>query len=134
MAENFQCTIVTPEAAVLDQPVAYASIPAWDGLLGVMHRRAPLLVKLGYGPLRLEGSDGSERRYYVGGGFAQMNDNRLTILTEEAIPSEKVDRAEVEAALREAEAFVPQTPADRARRERDLTRARAKLATISRGS
>ncbi|HAI13510.1 MAG TPA: hypothetical protein DCM28_17515, partial [Phycisphaerales bacterium] len=51
MATSFQCTLVTPERQLVDQPVTYASIPAWDGLMGVEPQRAPLMIKLGAGAL-----------------------------------------------------------------------------------
>ena len=70
---------------MLDEPVVYASIPAWDGQIGVAPMRAPLLVKMDDGPLRLDGAGGKAQWFFVAGGFGQMNDNRLTLLTDEAI-------------------------------------------------
>ena len=51
---SFSCRIVTPSAAAFSGSVEYASIPAHDGQLGVADGRAPLLVKLGTGLLRLD--------------------------------------------------------------------------------
>lgn len=131
MAETFQCTVVTPEQQVFDEPVQYASLPGWDGQVGVMHNRAPLLVKLGEGPLRVDDATGHSRWFYVGGGFAQMKDNRLTLLTSRALPAAQISEAEARAALKEAEALVPTTDEGFARKERDLAKARAMLAAAS---
>ncbi len=128
MPTAFRFTFVTPSAQLLDEQVTYASIPAWDGLLGVEHRRAPLLVKLGYGTLTLTLENGSTRKFYVGGGFAQVKDEALTLLTDEAVPAEDVDKAESQAALKEAWAFTPTDTAGQAKRQRDLDPARAKVA------
>lgn len=128
MATAFRCTVVTPSAQLFDGEVIYASIPAWDGLLGVEHLRAPLLAKLGYGTLTLRFEKGDPQKFYVGGGFAQVKDDVLTLLTDEAVAADKLDRDESQASLKEALAYVPTDPAGRAKKDRDLDRARAKVA------
>ena len=131
MATAFRCTIVTPSAQLFDDEVVYASIPAWDGLIGVEHLRAPLLVKLGFGTLTLKFEKGEPRKFYVGGGFAQVKDDVLTLLTDEAAPADELDKGESQAALKEALAYAPTDPAGQAKRDRDLERARAKVALTS---
>ena len=126
MPGTLRCTIVTPEREVLDEQVSYASIPAYDGQVGIAHNRAPLLAKLGYGPLRLTLASGGERVLFVGGGFAQVKNNELSVLTDEATPADEIDRGEADAALREAQAYTPHNEADAKRRDRDLDRARAR--------
>ncbi len=128
MAEKtFRCTVITPNSQVLDQDVTAATIPAWDGQIGLLKQRAPLLVKLGLGSMRLDVPGGKSQRLFVGGGFAQMKDDRLTLLTDEAIPTGEIDTQAAQAALKEAEAFVPQNPAQTQRRQHDLDRAKAML-------
>jgi F-type H+-transporting ATPase subunit epsilon len=83
-SETFQCTVVTPEQAVFDEAVVYANLPAHDGQMGIMHDRAPLLTELGAGRLDVQLPNGSRRQFDLAGGFAQMNANRLTLLTEKA--------------------------------------------------
>ena len=82
----FQCVVVTPEQQVTDESLVQAIIPAEDGLLGILTHRAPLLAKLGKGPLRLDLASGQRRLFRIDGGIAQMKDNRLTILTQKATP------------------------------------------------
>ena len=36
MAKTFRCSIVTPVASIFEGELTYASIPAWDGQLGMM--------------------------------------------------------------------------------------------------
>ena len=81
---SFQCTVVTPEQQAFDAPVTQAILPAHDGLMGILTHRAPLLVKLGKGELRLDLPGGGSTRFKLDGGIAQMLDNKLTILTEKA--------------------------------------------------
>ncbi len=130
MASSFRCTIVTPEAQLLDDEVTYASIPGWDGQVGLMHQRAPLLVKLGDGALRLDYASGGSRWFYVGGGFAQMKDDRLTVLTQEAVGVEEMVRQDVQATLKEAQARVAPTLDEVDRRRREISRAQTMLHLI----
>ena len=77
---DFQCVVVTPERVVLECEAEFAALPAWDGEIGIMRSRAPLMVKLGIGVLRVKSSEGEQRRA-IGGGFAEMVDNKLSVLT-----------------------------------------------------
>lgn len=81
---SFQCTLVTPEQQVMDGLITQAIVPAHDGLVGILTDRAPLLVKLGTGILRLDQPDKITREFKISGGVAQMKDNQLTILTQSA--------------------------------------------------
>ena len=122
----FRCVIVTPEQQVLDESLNQAILPAHDGLVGILTDRAPLLVKLGQGPLRVDLAVGQTRHFYVEGGIAQMKDNNLTILTSEATPASEIDAEAARAEYNEAVArriTADNTAEDRARQ---LTRARAK--------
>ena len=134
---SFRCKLVTPTAALLDDEVKYASIPGWDGLLGVMPGRAPLLIRLGMGELRLDFADtqkyeGGRRSYFLEGGVAKMEGDRLTILAESAIPAEQLSEPEAQQELATAlnaqisakgEAFVAASE----KRSQAQARARAKL-------
>jgi len=84
MAKTFQCSLVTPQRQELEGEATYANLPAHDGQLGVMADHAPMLVKLGSGPMRLDMAEGSARRFALDGGFAQMRQNKLILITERA--------------------------------------------------
>src|SRR5689334_12319272 len=103
---SFQCTVVTPEQQVADETVTQAILPAHDGQIGILTGRAPLLVKLGAGPLRLDVAGGQRRTYFIDGGIAQMKDNKLTVLTDEATPASDIDAETARAELAEASAQV----------------------------
>ena len=121
----FQCVIVTPEQQVLDESVTQVIVPAHDGQIGILTDRAPLLVKLGLGPLRIDpAAGGTSRLLFVEGGIAQMKDNRLTILTNEAIPANEIDAESARAEFAEASAHQPTDPKGAEERQRRLRRAR----------
>jgi F-type H+-transporting ATPase subunit epsilon len=84
----FKCVVVTPEQQLFDETITQAIVPAHDGKVGILTDRAPLLVKLGAGELRLDLNGGQSRRFTIRGGLAQMKDNHLTILTNEAAAPE----------------------------------------------
>ncbi len=88
MADEFHCSLVTPESSLLEIEVIYANLPAHDGQIGIMHNRAPLLTKLGKGKLHLELANGAKRHFHLEGGFAQMCDNHLTLLSEKALDTD----------------------------------------------
>ncbi len=127
--KTFQCRLVTPTQQLLSEAVTYASIPAWDGLFGVLPGRAPILAKLGTGELTVEfpgsAGKGGRRSYAIDGGFVQMSGNLLTILAERAVPSEQLTEGEVETELRTAEAkSLPADAKDKAGAQERLTRER----------
>ena len=128
MASTFRCTIVTPSEAVFDEDVKYVSFPAWDGQQGVMHGQSPLLTRLGIGPMRVDGTDGSQRWWLVEGGFAQTQKDVLTVLTERATPAADLSVEEAEELLVDANARAVSGGDDQAGAEDDQQRARARRA------
>lgn len=114
-ADTFQCSVITPERKVLECDANFVAFPAHDGEMGVLNRRAPIVCKLGIGVLRVETFDPSRDRkgaaeivkhmFFVDGGFAQVVDNRLTILTQQARETDEIEAAVAEKALVEARAM-----------------------------
>ena len=133
MPGNFNCTVITPEEQLFDQEVRHVAIPAWDGQIGLLRNRAPLLARLGYGVMELELGSGQRQRYFIGGGFAQMRGNDLAVLTDEATPLAQLDEEQAEQHLK-AVLSRRVTERDPARHERDLQRARGMLAAARRAT
>lgn len=128
VAKTFRCTIVTPVASIFDDQVEYASFPAWDGQQGMMAGESPLLTQLGIGALRLDfpQPEGGSRWFLIDGGFAQVQDGSLTLLTEGAVAAETLSLATVEAELAEVADRVLQPGQDRTKVEHDQQRAYVK--------
>jgi len=131
VATSFDCSIVTPTEEVFGGKVTYATLPAWDGQLGVMAGRSPLLTRLGVGSLRLDFPEGGSRWYLIDGGFAQMQGNALTLLTETAMPAETIRAGEADKEYAEASAKLSEPGVDRTQLERQQQRAMAKRALAS---
>ena len=90
MPAPFKASLITPEAILVEASVVFAQIPAHDGLVGILEKRAPLLAKMGTGILRLDTAPNVSQRFLVTGGYAQMKGDELTILTTEAIPAKQI--------------------------------------------
>lgn len=121
-----QCVVVTPERAVLDEAVDFVALPLYDGELGVLPGRAPLIGRLGHGELRIR-RDGQIRRFFVDGGFAQVRASVVTVLTPRAIAAEQINVAAATQALEEASHRPATTPAAQEERQIAQERARAQI-------
>jgi F-type H+-transporting ATPase subunit epsilon len=88
--KKLQCVVVTPEKTLFDELVDFVALPLYDGELGLLPGRAPLIGRLGFGELRTR-TDDIVRRYFVDGGFAQVRHNVVTVLTQSAIPADQLD-------------------------------------------
>jgi F-type H+-transporting ATPase subunit epsilon len=75
-----QIVVVTPEKAILDEKAEFIVLPMMDGELGVQPGRAALVGRLGQGELRLT-QGGQVKKYQLKGGFAQVRNNVVTVLT-----------------------------------------------------
>jgi F-type H+-transporting ATPase subunit epsilon len=117
------CSVVTPERAVLECEAGFVAFPAHDGEVGVLPGRAPLVCKMGIGALRVQTGDASHV-FVVDGGFAQVLNNRLTILAEQCRSAEELDAARVEKALADALAMKIPDDAAYAARSKAVQRAR----------
>jgi F-type H+-transporting ATPase subunit epsilon len=123
---SFKCTVVTPEQQVLDETCTQVILPAFDGEIGILTNRAPLLAKLGVGLLRVDLQSGQKRSYFIDGGIAQMKDNKLTVLTTEATLPSDIDTESARAEFNEATARKITDQKSFDERQRALARGRIK--------
>lgn len=143
-SKTFRCRLVTPTASLLDEQISYASIPAWDGLFGVLPGRAPILARLGSGELRVEFADsakgaGGSRSFFVDGGFVRMLGEELTVIAERAQAAETLTVADAEREFNDAMQKQPGSGADkqaesqRLRAERERARVKLHIAKSRKG-
>ena len=83
MADRLRVAIISPERTIYEGDADMVVAPAWDGEVGVLRGHAPMLVLLGAGEMRVT-SGGSEQRFHVEGGFMQVADDVVTVLSESA--------------------------------------------------
>jgi F-type H+-transporting ATPase subunit epsilon len=75
-------SVISPEAVLFEGEADSVVAPAYDGEVGILTGHAPLMALLGDGELRLGGGTG--RRFKVSGGFMQVLDNHVRVVTEKA--------------------------------------------------
>lgn len=83
MAGPLSVAIISPEHVVYEGRAEMVVAPAWDGEVGVLKGHAPLLALLGTGALRVREA-GEELHFHVSGGFLQVVEDRVTVLSESA--------------------------------------------------
>ncbi len=121
-----QCSIVTPEATVLETDAAFVALPLYDGEIGIAPGHSPFIGRVGYGELRVvEG--GVTKRYYVDAGFVQVADNVVSVLTNSAIPADQLKSADARDQLAAARAKVANSPELMSIRDKAQLQARAQL-------
>jgi F-type H+-transporting ATPase subunit epsilon len=130
--KKLQCVIVTPEKAVIDEPAESVILPMFDGELGVLPGRAPLIGRLGPGELRLT-QHGTARRLFVDGGFAQIRSDVVTVLTPRAVLANDIDPQTARHDLSAAQAVVPKSVDEQENRQKAEDRARAMIRVAEHG-
>src|SRR5271156_2144561 len=94
--------IVTPEARVYSDTVDTVVIPTVEGEVGILPGHIPLVAQVGAGELRATKGNVTQL-LVVGGGFAQVSGDKVSILADSAIQEEKIDENAVAAAMKRAE-------------------------------
>ena len=117
-----RCVVVTPEKAVLDKTAEMVILPMFDGELGVLQGRAPIIGRLGAGELRLKNGNSVER-WFVEAGFVQVRSNVVTVLTAKARPANEITPEMADAARTEAEALPYGNAVERANKAKARDRA-----------
>ena len=92
--------VITPERVALDTTVESVTFPALDGSTGILKGHAPLVAALGMGELAYRDGAGQESGLFVAGGFAEVRDDTVRIVTEASEPPSEID---VERATKAAE-------------------------------
>jgi F-type H+-transporting ATPase subunit epsilon len=129
---QLQCIIVTPERTVLDRQADSVSATLFDGEIGVWPRRAPFIGRLGYGEMRVASDDDIDR-YYIEGGFIEVLEDVVTVLTGRAVLASELDEAVAVEQLGAARAKPANSPELMAIRDRAVEQTRAQLHTARRG-
>ena len=102
-----QFELVTPEELLVSQEVEMVVIPGGEGNFGVLPGHAPFISTIRPGTIDIyEGREIAERIFVVG-GIAEVTPQRCTVLADEAMPPDSLDRAALDAELTEIEGNLP---------------------------
>lgn len=102
---GLQVSIVTPEKTALEVKAEFVALPLIDGEIGILAGHAPTIGRLGYGEMRVRDGEKTSS-YYVDGGFVQIFDNTVSVLTGSAFSVADLDASEIRQRLADAESKV----------------------------
>ena len=126
MADNkVAFELVSPERLLVSQPVDMVVVPGGEGDFGVLPGHAPLISTVRPGVIEIYEGNAVSDRIFVAGGFAEVTQERCTVLAEQAMRVAEIDPGVVEQQLREARQDLSDATSDAAR---DSAERRARLA------
>ena len=103
MAETLRLEIVTPQEVAFSEDVSMVTLPASEGEIGVYPQHVRLITQLTPGEVIVT-SNGQDRSLAVGEGLVEITSDRVSIVTDMAIPADRIDEAKVEEARARAAA------------------------------
>jgi F-type H+-transporting ATPase subunit epsilon len=86
MADRFRLRVYTPERELVDADVREVTAEGAWGQIGVLPDHAALVTALGPGELAYR-ADAGVLRLSLGGGFAEVRDNVMTVLADSGEPA-----------------------------------------------
>ena len=107
MADRVQFELVTPERLLLSEMVEMVVVPGTEGNFGVLPGHAPLISSIRPGMIDVYEGQTITRRIFVVSGIAEVTAERCTVLADEALPPEELDRGGIEAELKTIEGNLP---------------------------
>ena len=111
MAKTLKLEIVTPAGTVYSEDVEMVTVPAIAGQMGVYPRHVPLITCMVPGEMIVR-KDGRDQFIATGEGLIEVTARGVAILTDLAIPADRIDEAKAEEARRRAEARLQEKLSD----------------------
>jgi F-type H+-transporting ATPase subunit epsilon len=113
MAPNtLRLEIVTPDAIVYDEEVLMVTLPCVEGEIGVYPLHVPLITQVVPGAIVAHTRSGADQLLAVGEGVVDVAADRVSILTDMAVPADRIDEAKVEEARQRAAARLEEKLSD----------------------
>jgi F-type H+-transporting ATPase subunit epsilon len=111
MPDTLKLEIITPQATVFSEDVHMVTLPAVDGQIGVYPHHLRLITEIEPGEIIVT-KDGQERYLAVGEGLVEVAGDHVAVVTDMAVPSEKIDEAKAEEARARAAARLAEKISD----------------------
>ena len=107
MADRVQFELVTPERLLVSQDVEMVVVPGSEGNFGVLPGHSPLISTIRPGTIDIYENRLVTERFFVGGGIAEVTPEGCTVLADEAMSPDTLDRAAIEAEAQTVEGNLP---------------------------
>lgn len=115
MADSFKFELVSPEKLLLSEDADSVVVPGNEGEFTVMGNHAPFMTTLKPGIVTATLAGGEEKKLFVRGGFADVNENGLTVLAEHAQPADEVKAEDLDEHIASARKRMEDAEHDHAR-------------------
>jgi len=125
MADKIAFELVSPDRLLVSEDVDMVVVPGGEGDFGVLVGHQPMISTVRPGILEVQNAGAEDRRIFVNGGFAEITGDRCAVMTEEAVPVEELDRADLEQRIKDVEEDLKEARTDLERHLIDL-----KLSTL----
>jgi F-type H+-transporting ATPase subunit epsilon len=102
-----QFELVTPEQLLVSRDVDMVVVPGTEGNFGVLPGHAPLISTIRPGTIDIYEGNAIAERIFVAGGLAEVIPERCTVLADEAVPPDTLDRGQLEAELQTIDGNMP---------------------------
>ena len=122
MAKSFNIEAIKPSGVAFSTTAEFLKLRTVNGDIGIMADHMPLVTELSYGEMVVKQEKGGEVRYYIDGGFMEVNKERVLILGDEIIESSQID---IERARREKE--IEESKLSKLKEEEDIAKANKKI-------
>ena len=108
MTDKISFDLISPERLLLSEQADMVTVPGSDGYFGVLTGHMPLISTLRPGMIDVKGGDKGDAKYFILGGFAEVNtagmtNTKLTVLAEEAVPMTEMDLVALDQRIHDAE-------------------------------
>ena len=107
MADRVQFELVTPERLILSTEVEMVVVPGTEGNFGVLPGHAPLISTIRPGTIDIYEGGAVTERIFIVGGIAEVTPERCTVLADEAMAPDSLDRVALDAELQTVEGNLP---------------------------
>lgn len=113
MPKLFSLKLITPEETLFDGQASVVILPTKTGEIGVLAGHEKLVTILVPGEIRVKKEDNSELALASLGGFAEIDEKSVKIMSDSAVQAEKIDALAAEEAKKKAEQVLAQSQNDR---------------------
>jgi F-type H+-transporting ATPase subunit epsilon len=132
MADLIEFELVSPERLLISRAVEMVVVPGSEGDFGALPGHAPLISEIRPGVIAVFEAGKVQERIFVAGGFAEVTNERCTVLAQQAVPLAEIDRLAADSELKNArdDLGAARSDGERAAAEHAIAVAEAKLAAL----
>jgi F-type H+-transporting ATPase subunit epsilon len=131
--KTFQFELVSPERILASEEASMVVVPGGAGDFGVLAEHAPLLSSIRPGVVTVQLPSGAVKKIFVTGGFADVNGKLCSVLAEEAVNVDELDRTQIEKSLQDLQEDLSASGDDAVKKTsilHNIEIAKAKLAAV----